>query len=167
MVFARRELDPALFGSWYAKYEVATADPAELIKMRRGEPNAIVELQVPPPSPPPSTALHRPPSLPPPSTLPLSPPLVPMVTWQVDLECELTLQGATAIEDKLQGGVPEILADLRIAGIKLWMLTGDKVGTAKNIAMACNILPTSAEVLELTTETYPVLAEVREARTGW
>ena len=53
----------------------------------------------------------------------------------------LTLQGATAIEDKLQDGVPEILADLRAAGIKVWMLTGDKVGTAKNIATACNILP--------------------------
>ena len=36
------------------------------------------------------------------------------------------LQGATAIEDKLQDGVPEVLADLRVAGIKVWMLTGDK-----------------------------------------
>ena len=79
---------------------------------------------------------------------------------QVELEAELTLQGATAIEDKLQDGVPEILADLRKAQIKLWMLTGDKVGTAKNIAMACNILPQNADVLELTTETYPVLGEI-------
>ena len=48
---------------------------------------------------------------------------------QMELECDLTLQGATAIEDKLQGGVPEILQDLRTAGIKIWMLTGDKVGS--------------------------------------
>ena len=65
---------------------------------------------------------------------------------QDEVECDLTLQGATAIEDKLQDGVPEILSDLRTAGIKIWMLTGDKVGTAKNIATACNILPTDAKV---------------------
>jgi len=34
---------------------------------------------------------------------------------------------ATAIEDKLQEGVPECVADLISAGIKLWVLTGDKV----------------------------------------
>lgn len=82
---------------------------------------------------------------------------------QAQLEANLTLQGATAIEDKLQDGVPEVLRDLRRAGIKIWMLTGDKVGTAKNIATACQILPPSAEVLELTTETFPVLAEIRTA----
>ena len=79
---------------------------------------------------------------------------------QAEAEAMLTLQGATAIEDKLQDGVPEVLADLRLAGIKVWMLTGDKVGTAKNIATACNILPQNADVLELTTETYPVLGEI-------
>ena len=80
---------------------------------------------------------------------------------QAELECEYTLQGATAIEDKLQGGVPEILQDLRTAGIKVWMLTGDKVGTAKNIATACNILPAGCDLLEITTETFPVLNEVK------
>ena len=54
---------------------------------------------------------------------------------QAELECEMELQGATAIEDKLQEGVPEILRDLRIAGIKVWMLTGDKVSTAMNIRL--------------------------------
>ena len=78
-----------------------------------------------------------------------------------EVESGLTLQGATAIEDKLQDGVPEILADLRSAGIKVWMLTGDKVGTAKNIATACNILPADGGVLELTCETFPVLAELK------
>lgn len=75
---------------------------------------------------------------------------------QMELECDLVLQGATAIEDKLQDGVPEILQDMRTAGIKVWMLTGDKAGTAKNIAMACNILPVDADVLEITTETFEV-----------
>ena len=82
---------------------------------------------------------------------------------QGEVENGLTLQGATAIEDKLQEGVPEILKDLRIAGIKVWMLTGDKVGTAKNIATACNILPSDADTLEITTETHPVLAELKAA----
>eukprot|EP00965_Chrysotila_dentata_P126160 4169909-Pleurochrysis_carterae.AAC.1 len=43
------------------------------------------------------------------------------------------------------------------------MLTGDKVGTAKNIAAACNILPKTADVLEITTETFPVLNELKTA----
>jgi len=80
---------------------------------------------------------------------------------QSELESTLILQGSTAIEDKLQQGVPELLADLRTAGIKIWMLTGDKVGTAVNIARACEILPGSAKVLEITSDEYPVLAAVR------
>ena len=79
------------------------------------------------------------------------------------VECNLTLQGATAIEDQLQDGVPEVLADLRSAGIKVWMLTGDKVGTAKNIATACNILPITADVLEITSDTYDALGEIKTA----
>ena len=74
-------------------------------------------------------------------------------------EAMLTLQ-SHAIED-VQDGVPEVLADLRV-GVKVWMLTGDKVGTAKNIATACNILPAKAEVLEITCET-PALADLKTA----
>jgi len=44
------------------------------------------------------------------------------------IERDLELTGATAIEDKLQKGVPEAIDKLRRAGIKLWMLTGDKRG---------------------------------------
>lgn len=46
------------------------------------------------------------------------------------IEREATLLGATAIEDKLQDGVPETLADLKRAGIKVWVCTGDKLETA-------------------------------------
>ena len=59
---------------------------------------------------------------------------------QFQMENGLILQGATAIEDGLQEGVPEALAQLTDAGIHVWMITGDKVGTAKNIAVACNLL---------------------------
>lgn len=41
----------------------------------------------------------------------------------------LKLLGVTAIEDRLQDGVPETIASLRQAGIRVWMLTGDKKGT--------------------------------------
>lgn len=59
------------------------------------------------------------------------------------IERNLTLLGATAIEDRLQDGVPECIAELAQAGINLWVLTGDKEETAINIAVACNlVLPT-------------------------
>lgn len=38
----------------------------------------------------------------------------------------MTLLGATAIEDKLQDGVPDTIAELSRANIKIWILTGDK-----------------------------------------
>lgn len=46
------------------------------------------------------------------------------------IEQHLVLLGATAIEDKLQDGVPETIADLKRAGIKIWVATGDKLETA-------------------------------------
>mmetsp|Transcript_31689 Transcript_31689/g.43471 ORF Transcript_31689/g.43471 Transcript_31689/m.43471 type:complete len:1213 (+) Transcript_31689:256-3894(+) len=59
------------------------------------------------------------------------------------LEQGLTLLGCTAIEDKLQDGVPDCIAQLARAGINLWVLTGDKEETAINIAVACNLLQPS------------------------
>lgn len=47
-----------------------------------------------------------------------------------ELEHSLQLLGATAIEDKLQDGVPEAIAELKRAGIKVWVATGDKLETA-------------------------------------
>ena len=41
-----------------------------------------------------------------------------------NLECHLTLLGATGIEDKLQAGVPETMGTLMAAGIVVWVLTG-------------------------------------------
>ncbi|KAL8038924.1 hypothetical protein ABFS82_10G003000 [Erythranthe guttata] len=56
------------------------------------------------------------------------------------IECNLTLLGATAIEDKLQEGVPEAIESLRQAGIKVWILTGDKQETAISIGLSCRLL---------------------------
>lgn len=56
------------------------------------------------------------------------------------IESNLELIGATALEDRLQDGVPEAIALMAKAGIRIWVLTGDKEGTAINIAVACNLL---------------------------
>lgn len=48
-------------------------------------------------------------------------------------QTDLDVVGATAIEDKLQDEVPSTIADLGKAGVKLWVLTGDKMETAINI----------------------------------
>jgi len=56
------------------------------------------------------------------------------------IECHLNLLGATGIEDKLQEGVPETIESLRQAGIKVWVLTGDKQETAISIGLSCKLL---------------------------
>ena len=56
------------------------------------------------------------------------------------IENNLTLIGGTVVEDKLQSGVPETIRELRSAGIKIWVLTGDKMDTAENIGHSCNLL---------------------------
>lgn len=52
----------------------------------------------------------------------------------------MQLVGVTAIEDKLQDGVPQTIANLQMAGIKIWVLTGDKQETAVNIGYSCQLL---------------------------
>ncbi|CAN6469461.1 unnamed protein product [Victoria cruziana] len=56
------------------------------------------------------------------------------------IESNLKLLGATGIEDKLQEGVPETIESLREAGIKVWVLTGDKQETAISIGLSCKLL---------------------------
>ncbi len=63
------------------------------------------------------------------------------------IEQDLTLLGGTAIEDRLQEGVPDTIALLADAGIKLWVLTGDKVETAINIGFSCNLLNNDMELI--------------------
>ncbi|KXG25999.1 hypothetical protein SORBI_3006G040500 [Sorghum bicolor] len=56
------------------------------------------------------------------------------------LERDLHILGVTAIEDRLQDGVPETIKLLRNAGINVWMLTGDKQNTAVQIGLLCNLI---------------------------
>ncbi|KAH8309941.1 hypothetical protein KR067_002269 [Drosophila pandora] len=61
------------------------------------------------------------------------------------IECNLDLLGATAVEDALQDDVADTLVSLQAAGIKIWVLTGDKVETALNIALSCGHIPPDAK----------------------
>ncbi|XP_038625040.1 probable phospholipid-transporting ATPase VD [Tachyglossus aculeatus] len=76
----------------------------------------------------------------------------------VRLEKGLTLLGATGIEDRLQEGVPETIEALRRAGIRIWMLTGDKQETAMNIAYACRLLERDDRVFVLSTQSSDACA---------
>lgn len=57
--------------------------------------------------------------------------------------------GATGIEDRLQEGVPECIAQLMAAGIVVWVLTGDKPETAINIAYSCRLFSPQMEIMTL------------------
>lgn len=60
----------------------------------------------------------------------------------------LVRSGTTGIVDRLQEEVPETIAALQRAGIKVWVLTGDKQETAINIAYACKLLGPNDELLK-------------------
>ena len=68
------------------------------------------------------------------------------------VERELTLLGATAVEDKLEDGVKEALVNLELAGISVWMITGDKKETASNISYSCDLFHPDMTVLDLTDQ---------------
>ncbi|XP_017961003.1 probable phospholipid-transporting ATPase IA isoform X2 [Drosophila navojoa] len=65
------------------------------------------------------------------------------------IETNLRLLGATAIEDKLQDGVPETIDALLQAGIYIWVLTGDKQETAINIGYSCKLISNTMDILIL------------------
>ncbi|KAJ6769383.1 putative PHOSPHOLIPID-TRANSPORTING ATPASE [Salix koriyanagi] len=69
------------------------------------------------------------------------------------IEKDLILIGSTAIEDKLQEGVPACIETLSRAGIKVWVLTGDQMGTAINIAYACNLINNEMKQFIISSET--------------
>ncbi|KAK4777885.1 hypothetical protein SAY87_018072 [Trapa incisa] len=78
------------------------------------------------------------------------------------IEKELVLIGSTAIEDKLQEGVPSCIETLSRAGIKIWVLTGDKMETAINIAYACRLISNEMKQFIISSET-DVIREVEES----
>ncbi|KAF9014178.1 phospholipid-translocating ATPase [Cyathus striatus] len=71
-----------------------------------------------------------------------------------EIEQELRLLGATAIEDKLQDGVPETIADLKRAGIKIWVATGDKLETAIAIGRSTNLINQDSNIIIVRGRTH-------------
>ena len=69
------------------------------------------------------------------------------------IEHDFYLLGATAIEDKLQDGVPDTIHTLQEAGIKVWVLTGDRQETAINIGMSCKLISEDMTLLIINEET--------------
>ncbi|GIL71194.1 hypothetical protein Vretimale_17772 [Volvox reticuliferus] len=79
------------------------------------------------------------------------------------IERNLRLLGCTAIEDKLQEGVPQCIKQLALAGIRIWVLTGDKMETAINIGYACSLL--QEDMMQFNVTVYGVEdVEQAEAR---
>ncbi|TVU11293.1 hypothetical protein EJB05_44868 [Eragrostis curvula] len=75
------------------------------------------------------------------------------------IERDLLLLGATAVEDKLQKGVPECIDKLAQAGIKIWVLTGDKMETAINIGFACSLLRQGMTQIIISLEQPDIIAK--------
>ncbi len=70
------------------------------------------------------------------------------------IEQNLFLLGATAIEDKLQDGVPDTIHTLQEAGIRVWVLTGDRQETAINIGYSCKLLNEEMSLIVCNQESH-------------
>ncbi|XP_041586809.1 phospholipid-transporting ATPase IH isoform X5 [Vulpes lagopus] len=68
------------------------------------------------------------------------------------IEKDLVLLGATAVEDRLQEKAADTIEALQKAGIKVWVLTGDKMETAAATCYACKLFRRNTQLLELTTK---------------
>ncbi len=79
-----------------------------------------------------------------------------------ELESELYIIGATAVLDRLQDDVPETIRDMLRANIKVWMLTGDKMETAENIAKSCNLIQPHFHILKYKPPTNDSLSKKKK-----
>ncbi|KAL2943226.1 putative phospholipid-transporting ATPase 8 [Bienertia sinuspersici] len=75
------------------------------------------------------------------------------------IEKDLILLGATAVEDKLQKGVPDCIQKLSLAGIRIWVLTGDKIETAINVGYACSLLRQGMKLIVISLDTPEIILE--------
>ncbi|KAF4029843.1 Pleckstrin homology domain-containing proteinoLip ATPase C [Phytophthora infestans] len=79
------------------------------------------------------------------------------------IEKNMQLLGVTAIEDKLQEGVPSAIFDLAQAGMKVWVLTGDREETAINIGHACRLINDTMQLLYVNAERVEALSAQLDA----
>ncbi|OQS53429.1 NEO1 [Ecytonucleospora hepatopenaei] len=91
-----------------------------------------------------------------------------MLESQKRLERGLDLLRLTGVEDKLQDNVKETLESLRNAGIKVWMLTGDKIETAISIAKSSRLLDKldSYLIISGATTELEIMEKIEMLKTG-
>ncbi|TMW55340.1 hypothetical protein Poli38472_013231 [Pythium oligandrum] len=82
------------------------------------------------------------------------------------IEKDMTIVGVTAIEDKLQEDVAQTIYDLAQAGIRIWVLTGDREETAINIGHACRLISESMKLIYVNNEEYDMLERQIEELHG-
>lgn len=82
-----------------------------------------------------------------------------MSELQSEIEQDLTFVGASAIEDKLQDDVGDTIDQMKKAGIKVWVLTGDKIETAKTIGFSCNLLQDHMRIMDVDKVDEPGIIE--------
>jgi phospholipid-transporting ATPase len=90
---------------------------------------------------------------------------------QARLEVNLKMSGVTAVEDCLQDGVPEAIATIKGAGVRIWVLTGDKTETAVDIAHSCQLFTEETKLAYATDaqdigEALSMLKAAKEAIQG-
>jgi magnesium-transporting ATPase (P-type) len=66
-----------------------------------------------------------------------------------DVEKDFTLLGVTGVEDLLQDDVKSCITGFKDAGIRVWILTGDKDATANQIGISCGVLSTSRTIVQI------------------
>nr|XP_048328827.1 probable phospholipid-transporting ATPase 8 isoform X2 [Ziziphus jujuba var. spinosa] len=74
------------------------------------------------------------------------------------IERDMILLGATAVEEKLQKGVTECINNLTRVGIKIWVLTGDKMENAVSIGYACSLLRQDMKQIIITLDSPDIIA---------
>ncbi|KAI9291157.1 phospholipid-translocating P-type ATPase [Neoconidiobolus thromboides FSU 785] len=84
-----------------------------------------------------------------------------------ELESDLKLLCAIALEDQLQDGVPDTIFKLQKAGIKIWVLTGDKRETAINIGRSCSLVLPDAPLIVLDIKEKELSQQIKGAIDNW
>lgn len=68
------------------------------------------------------------------------------------IEKNLFIVGCSAIEDKLQDGVPDTIKRVIDSDIKIWVLTGDKQETAIEIGKSCKLIQQEMDLVILSAQ---------------
>ena len=71
----------------------------------------------------------------------------------------MKLLGSTAIEDKLQDEVADTIKFMKKAGIKVWVLTGDKVQTAIEIGVSAGLIDETMTKIIIDTDKIEELSQ--------